>query len=192
MFYYQETINEKNILDEHFVLLWKEMIGDTNEFYLLLETYLYHSFHLLNEQEKELMLRMSVAQLNAYECISTLYVQENNMDEWETHRPSFYTCPFSDEQSKIHRFHDFVGLLLFLKNQEVQRIEVFERLIKRCQNDEIKLKLIKCVQLYQQCLFTINHLLEARNHPDGCKIYDPLEGNYFDPKVPYYVNLSKK
>ena len=45
---------------------------------------------------------------------------------------------------------------------------------------------------HQQCLYTIQYLLKEMTNEDGSKCFDELEGNYFDPFVPYFENKVKK
>ena len=45
---------------------------------------------------------------------------------------------------------------------------------------------------HQQCLYTIQYLLKEMTNEDGSKCFDEMEGNYFDPFVPYFENKVKK
>ena len=74
----------------------------------------------------------------------------------------------------------------YLRNKEEQLIKQINPMLAK---DE---SLKEYSSYHQQCLYTIQYLLKEMTNEDGSKCFDELEGNYFDPFVPYFENKVKK
>ena len=176
MFYYHESSFKNKMLNQE---VYQKLL---NTSFTLLQVYFLHMFKIRDKQYRALFIRMFISQLNAYETISDLQI--HCIDEMDEHRTSTYII--GKEKDKVESFSDFCGLLIYLRKNEIRLIQLLESLMKK------EPSLQECFTYHQQCLYTIEYLLKELTDEDGCKEFDELEGNYFDPLVPYFKNHAKK
>lgn len=175
MFYY----NESSTKLKNNITIYQELLEPA---FSLLQLYFLHTFKIRDIKYKQLFMRMFVSQLNAYEMIGDL--QKECIDEMNEHRTMTYVI--GNSEAKNRYYSDFCGLLMDLRNKEEQLIKQLNPMLVK---DE---SLKEYLSYHQQCLYTIQYLLKEMTNEDGSKCFDEMEGNYFDPFVPYFENKVKK
>lgn len=194
MFYYCESIQQYTmIVDEEFACIIKDKTQLLSKSLKLMWLYMTNGFMIRNHEHRELFMHMIIAQINAYEQLSHMLLSlsgcdEDVLDETFSHRLN-YACIKEDSHGEpVEMYHDECGLLMHLRDEEQKIIKDYIDLIERSNHPDVQDLLHHCMEYHHQCFISIKYLLEKLNHPQKTKKFDEMDGNYFDPLVPYFIN----